>query len=60
MFDADVTVLVGDIGVGRQHHMGVVLEYRIDQGRVVSTPRGYGGIAEVAGFDPYRVVDGVK
>lgn len=42
--DADITVLAGDKGIGLQ-------------GRVVSKPRGYGGIAEVEGFDPYLVVE---
>lgn len=38
-------------------HTHVSLDYQIGKGRVVSNPRGYGGIAEVAGFNPNRVVE---
>ena len=38
-------------------HTHVSLDYQIGKGRVVSNPRGYGGIAEVAGFNPVRIVE---
>ncbi|OZB36293.1 MAG: hypothetical protein B7X44_06560 [Halothiobacillus sp. 15-55-196] len=38
-------------------HTHVSLDYPIGKGRVVSNPRGYGGIAEVAGFNPSRIVE---
>ncbi len=38
-------------------HTHVSLDYPIGKGRVVSNPRGYGGIAEVSGFNPSRIVE---
>ncbi|MHB8919412.1 MAG: metallophosphoesterase [Halothiobacillus sp.] len=38
-------------------HTHRALDYRIGDGRVVSNPRGYGGTAEVKGFDPFMVVE---
>ncbi|MDA3877015.1 MAG: metallophosphoesterase family protein [Halothiobacillus sp.] len=38
-------------------HTHLALDYRIGNGRVVSNPRGYGGIAEVQEFDPFLVIE---